>query len=302
MARYRRVSTKMWADERVRSLSASKPCGQVLWFHLLTGEQTGIIPGLCRIGEAAFAEQLGWSVEGFREAFREVFRQGMAEADWKARVVWVPKAIHHNRPESPNVVRAWADAWDEIPECGLKREAWRALKAFVEALGEGFAKAFAEACPEPSAKASPNQEQDQEQDQEQEQEQEQEQDLSAAPAEKPAALAAEEQAPDAGLHREVIDRFCAGFLVKRGFPYQVVGKRDGAQVKALLKRPGATLREIQRRMDNAFADPWFLRAGDLAVFCSKWNQYGGAGPPAAPKATSVPAAASAFGKGGEIGL
>ncbi len=28
----------------------------------------------------------------------------MAEADWQARVVWLPHAIEHNEPESPNVV------------------------------------------------------------------------------------------------------------------------------------------------------------------------------------------------------
>jgi hypothetical protein len=121
------------------------------------------VPGLFHAGEMALAEELEWRVEDFREAFDEVFRKGLAKADWKARVVWVANAVKYNQPESPNVVKSWRYAWDEIPECTLKTKAHERLKAFTEALGEGFAKAFVEACAQPS----PNQEQEQEQEQEQ---------------------------------------------------------------------------------------------------------------------------------------
>jgi hypothetical protein len=84
----------------------------------------------------------------------------MVEADWEARVVWIPKVIHYSKPESPNVVLSWRRMWDEIPACALKLKAQASLKASVEALGEGFAEAFAEACGHPL----PNQEQEQEQD------------------------------------------------------------------------------------------------------------------------------------------
>ena len=84
----------------------------------------------------------------------------MVKVDWEARLVWLPQAKKYNRPESPNVVRSWRDHWDNVPECALKVEAYHALKAFTEGLGEAFAKAFAEACAHPS----PNQEQEQEQE------------------------------------------------------------------------------------------------------------------------------------------
>jgi hypothetical protein len=161
---FRRITVRMWGDAKVMALSRPPPCGQVLWVHLLTGEQTDIIPGLCKAGEAAFAEQLGWPLEGFRKAFREVEALGMAKADWDARVVWVPKAIDHNPPASPNVVKSWADAWDRIPECGLKVEAHGVLRAFLQGMSEPFVKAFDEACPKPSAMPCGNQEQEQEQE------------------------------------------------------------------------------------------------------------------------------------------
>jgi hypothetical protein len=161
---YRKVEVRMWGDAKVMALSKPQPNGQSLWVALLTGEQTDIIPGLFKIGEAAFAEQLGWDLEGFRKAFAEVSPEGsaqrLAEADWKARVVFVPKAIHHNAPASPNVVTSWADAWERIPECALKLKAWRTLKAFLEGMSEGFRKAFEKACPKPLGIQEQEQEQE----------------------------------------------------------------------------------------------------------------------------------------------
>lgn len=169
MARYRKIDVRIWGDEKFQALSGLEPSGKALWLYLLTSPSTNSIPGLFRAGEAAMAEELEWPLKAFREAFGEVFRQGLAEADWKARVIWIPNALKYNRPESPNVVASWAVSWDEIPECRLKHIANAALRDFTEGLGEAFAKAFAKACPKPSGKAMPNQEQEQEQDKEQEQ-------------------------------------------------------------------------------------------------------------------------------------
>lgn len=171
-SRYRKVEVKTWGDEKFRALTPIPPCGQGLWLYLITGPHTGPIPGLFRAGRAAMAEDLGWELEAFDEAFGEAFRQGMAEADFKARVVWVPKAIKHNKPESPNVVRSWASEFDLVPECDLKRTAYEHLKASIHALGEAYGKAFDESfvkpsgkpSPKPSGKAMANQEQEQEQE------------------------------------------------------------------------------------------------------------------------------------------
>lgn len=165
MARYRKIDVRIWGDAKFRALTPIHPSGQALWLYLLTTPKTTSIPGLICGGQAAMAEALRWPLEAFREAFALVFVQGMAEADWEARLVWIPKAIEHNVPESPNVIRSWRIHWDETPECALKLKVWQHLKAFMEGLGEGFQRAFDEACPKPSAKAMANQEQEQEQDQ-----------------------------------------------------------------------------------------------------------------------------------------
>lgn len=163
MARYRKIDVRMWGDGKFRALSSPPASGKYLWIFLLTGPHTTNLPGLFRSGEKALAEELDWPLEGFREGFAELSREGLAKADWNARVVWVPNAIKYNPPDNPNVVKSWRHSWDEIPECSLKVEAFERLKEFTKGLGEGFAKAFLEGC----ANRLANQEQEQGQEQEQ---------------------------------------------------------------------------------------------------------------------------------------
>ncbi|MGJ7512370.1 hypothetical protein [Variovorax sp. GT1P44] len=176
MSRYRKIEVRTWSDEKFRNLSPLPASGQGLWFFLLTGPHTGPIPGLFRAGRAAMAEELGWEMEAFDEAFVEVSTQGMAKADFKAKLVWLPNALRHNKPESPNVVRSWRVELDLLPECALKREAISSMRECLEEAGESYVAAFdelfvskdsagsAKASAKPSAKAMPNQEQEQEQD------------------------------------------------------------------------------------------------------------------------------------------
>lgn len=182
MSRYRKIEVRTWSDEKFRNLSPIPASGQGLWFFLLTGPHTGPIPGLFRAGRAAMAEELGWEMEAFDEAFVEVSTQGMAKADFKAKLVWLPNAIRHNKPESPNVVRSWRVELDLLPECALKREAIAAMRECLKEAGDAYVAAFDEllvsresgtpskvapkAMPKPSTKATPNQEQEQEQDKE----------------------------------------------------------------------------------------------------------------------------------------
>ena len=175
MSRYRKIEVRTWADERFRHLSPMQPSGQGLWFFLLTGPHTGPIPGLFRAGRAAMAEELDWDIEAFDEAFQEVFENGMAKADFKARLVWLPNAMKHNKPESPNVVRSWRVELDLLPECDLKNEAISRIREILESIGPSYVQAFDEvlcgdshnpsskASGKPSSKTIPNQEQEQEQ-------------------------------------------------------------------------------------------------------------------------------------------
>lgn len=159
MARYRKIDSRIWNDQKFRELSDS---AKLMFFMLLTHPSMTAL-GAMRGTLSGLAEEIGWEPEAFREAFREALSKGMAEHDPKAAFIGLPNFLKYNPPESPNVVKAWVSALDLIPECSLKTRAIARAKAFTEGLGEAFQKAFREAF----AKAIPNQEQEQEQEQEQ---------------------------------------------------------------------------------------------------------------------------------------
>ena len=168
--RYRTIDVRIWGDKKFRALSHLKPSGQGLFLYLLTNPNTNSIPGLYRAGVAAMAEELGWSTEGFAEAFDELIQNDLIKADLKSRVIFIPNAIKYNKPQSPNVIKSWVSHWDEIPECDLKAYAHDILYAFIQTLGKAFLEAFELAISKASRKIMPNQEQEQEQKQEQEHE------------------------------------------------------------------------------------------------------------------------------------
>lgn len=167
--RFSKVTRRMWNDERFTALSAAKPNAQTLWMRLMTGPELGCIPGVFTAREGGLADALGWSLGAFRKCWREIEAAGLAEADWSKGLVFIPKAVHHNEPEAPNVVLGWRMAWAELPECALKAKAQAILNAHMVLMGEPWAKAFAKAIGKPSPyplpDPSPNQEQEQDQEQ-----------------------------------------------------------------------------------------------------------------------------------------
>lgn len=142
MGRYRKTDPRMYGDERFRSLSKPQPNGQTLFHYLFTGPHTTNLPGLSLVGMAQLSEALGWSISGCRAAWATVCRAGLAEADWEARVLWVPNVIKYDPPESPSVVKSWANPLGEIPECALKAKACQQLTAWLTACGPAWAAAW----------------------------------------------------------------------------------------------------------------------------------------------------------------
>lgn len=140
--RYRKVAVRIHNDDHFRALSSPKANAQTLFFYLLTAPETNALPGLLRLGEAQLAEHHRWSIEATRKCLSEIIGFGMMDFDAINRVMWLPNAIRYNEPESPNVVRAWAKAADEIPDCQLKWSALMEMKQWCDAKGEGFSRAF----------------------------------------------------------------------------------------------------------------------------------------------------------------
>jgi hypothetical protein len=172
---YRKIHIKMYSDAKFCALSPPKPSGQYLWIYLMTGPHTCAVPGLSVAGEYGLAEKLKWPIAAFRRCFAEIADLGMAKADWRAGVIWLPKGLAYNPPENPNIITGWRTHWALVPECPLKTEAALAIasqlsarptlaSAFREWCLEPSAKPLRERFPKPSRHGSANQEQEQEQE------------------------------------------------------------------------------------------------------------------------------------------
>lgn len=163
--RYRKIHTRIYGDERFRRLSKPHPNGQTLFLYMLTGPHTTNVPGLSSAGERMLAERLEWSLQSFRRVVGEVTRAKMVFVDWSAPLIWLPKAIIYNEPESPNVVKAWAPTFDEFPECPLKATAGGRLRAYLRTrFGPAFEAALSQGWPKATAQPYDNQEQEPEPD------------------------------------------------------------------------------------------------------------------------------------------
>ena len=160
MAKYRKISPKIWNDAKFRALSEG---AKLVFFMLLTHPQTSAI-GTLRAYPQGLAPEMGWSEKAFRQAFQEVLEKGMCICSESDGLMWLPNFMRYNPPENPNVLKSWSGALEDCPECILKSKIFQHVKSLSEGFGKTFAKAFAEAFGEGSSQPLPNQEQEQEQD------------------------------------------------------------------------------------------------------------------------------------------
>lgn len=158
---YAKVSIEMWGDEKFTQLSPLRPSSQALWIYLLTGRFRTSIPGLnLNVGIGALSDRLGWKSRDVECCWGEIADRQMAEADWRHGVVWLPKGIEHNEPESPNVIKGWGKL--VLPECDLVSRALGSLQQYLSThLSEAYSKAFRDTF----SQGSSNQEQELDQDQ-----------------------------------------------------------------------------------------------------------------------------------------
>lgn len=172
MSKYRPVDVRVWNDRKFLSLSSD---ARLLWLFLLTTPSALPIPGVVIGGEGAISEQLGWTVERYRERFQELLKSGLS-IRCEGRTIWLENALRYQPPCNPNMVKAWAKAWDDVPESPIKLDIWKAIKIACKSWTRLFDKLFPEPFGACSANGLPNgfdngsvngytQDQDQKQDQ-----------------------------------------------------------------------------------------------------------------------------------------
>ena len=141
-SKYSKVSRRIWNDRRFREISKPRACGGWLFFRLLTAPEATAVPGIYQAWEGALAESIGWNIREFRKAFEELSTRSMAKADWSCGLVWLPNAIRHNEPASPNVVVSWRSQVRELPECELLDEAIAELVEHLREMGDEWIAAW----------------------------------------------------------------------------------------------------------------------------------------------------------------
>lgn len=142
MARYSKIGVQVWGDEKFQGLSRPRPSAQFLWFYLLTNPARTALPGLFVSGERTLAEGIEWPLAAFRKHWGEIAAQKMAFADWRGRLVWIPRMINWDPPNGPNVAKAWGRVLRQMPECHLRSQAEAYDDAFLKGISDAMHKAF----------------------------------------------------------------------------------------------------------------------------------------------------------------
>lgn len=163
MARYRKIDPKIWNDFKFMELSKD---GKLVFLYLLTHPSMTAL-GAMRASVPGLAAELIWPEKDFKKAFSEVLSRDMVRHDATSSFLWLPKFLKYNKPESPNVVKAWKSSLDLLPECDMKSELIRSVKDYTEALPLSFLEAlpevFLDNLLKSMFKTMPYQEQEQEQ-------------------------------------------------------------------------------------------------------------------------------------------
>lgn len=165
MAKYRKIDTRIWNDEKFQQL---EPMDKYLAIYCLTAQCNRI--GIFKFSIALAAEDMGMVPETLREGLARVCETLNWSFDEARRVLYFPRWWKYNAPESRNVMIGCLKDLHDVPETHLIRD----FLLNREFLGETLAETLPEPSPnlpegfrKPYPKPSPIQEQEQEQEQEQ---------------------------------------------------------------------------------------------------------------------------------------
>src|SRR3954471_24742808 len=111
MANYYRVSPKFWVRARERGWTDAQTN---LALYLLTGEHRKL-EGLYRLPRPYIASDLGWPARKVDEALAVVCASGFSAYDDEAAVVFIPKALKHQAPSTPNHIKGAIAQLERLP-------------------------------------------------------------------------------------------------------------------------------------------------------------------------------------------
>lgn len=114
---YGKIHSSFWTSETIRGLTED---GRTLAAYLLTSPHTNML-GCFRLPVAYACDDLHWEVERFQDAFNNVAEHGFATIDAGTSWVVILKFLKWNAFENPNVGKAAAKIFAQIPDsCAAK--------------------------------------------------------------------------------------------------------------------------------------------------------------------------------------
>ena len=144
--RWSAVTRAMWTDERFLKLTSPQPNAQTLWLYLLTTPHQIPIPGLLPLGPGTIADDLGWDTSDVRLHLKELEDEEMVMICYRPALIFLPRAILHNQPANPNMIKGWRNGFDNLPECVLRGDALTLLReGLKDSLVPAFDRIFATA-------------------------------------------------------------------------------------------------------------------------------------------------------------
>jgi hypothetical protein len=119
VAFWRKIDTRIWNDEKFRSLSDQ---GKLLFLYILTHPNMTCL-GAMRSTLDGLSAELGWEGGATRGATYALVENGMLVVDEFAHYVGAPHWFKYNPPERPlGLEKLWTGALDRVPECPSKIE------------------------------------------------------------------------------------------------------------------------------------------------------------------------------------
>lgn len=137
MSHYRKIDVRIWNDEKFIDMDNEE---KLSFLFVLTHPNMTAV-GAMRGTVGGLASEL----KVLPEAFQKAFDKGLLEADPKANIISAKNFLKYNKPENPNVLKAWGAAFDMLPECDIKQRIYYKIKHTIKDYGEGFQKAFSKA-------------------------------------------------------------------------------------------------------------------------------------------------------------
>ena len=146
MARYQKIHSQIWHDEKFITLSDD---ARLLFFYLLSSPHSNSI-GIYVLPKSYAISDLNWTEKRFTKPFHELLGKELVLYDETVRLVCLPNHCKHNSLENENQAKAAAKIIYELPKSSLFSHILELFdkpfhKQLLEQLREQYAKPETEA-------------------------------------------------------------------------------------------------------------------------------------------------------------